>query len=211
MLLTPFHLFTQKGRQFKWFSTADAVLVRHSSHGSHLTSSTWHSRELMLATSAGARWACSLGVLTLLPAVATLCRLCAWIISNSYKYILNPHTLGSLSFIWLNVSNIQSQWPHPWILSICNSGWSCFNAERLRGSQESSLSVLHPPRSIYLSLTAIRLISLHLSLAQRACDGMSGCDGAWNQRKYWQGWISLPSGGVHMRKGWEQSREDMIR
>lgn len=46
----------------------------------------------------------------------------------------------------------------------------------LTGSQQSCLSLLHPPRSIYLSLTAIRLISLHLSLAQHACDGTSDCE-----------------------------------
>lgn len=56
------------------------------------------------------------------------------------------------------------------------SGWSPSRSESLLPQGASSHGWARPARSISLSLTAIRLISLHLSLSQHACDRTSGCE-----------------------------------
>lgn len=54
--------------------------------------------------------------------------------------------------------------------------YESFNIHGGRTSQSQQLvGSLHPPPSMYLSLTAIRLISLRLALAVHACDGTSHC------------------------------------
>lgn len=75
--------------------------------------------------------------------------------------------------LWNIYSRLSPSMNSCLFISIAEPAFTCkTNPER---SQDVS-GILLPPQSIYLSLTTIRLISLHFSLAQHAWDARSDCD-----------------------------------